>query len=258
MRQVLVNLLSNAIKFTKSKVRASIEFGYLPDSGGGAYYVKDNGVGFDMQYVGKLFGVFQRLHAGYGVRGHGRGACPGTADCHAARGTGVGGGRGGPGSDLLLYPAERRGQVNDSEVEIVIVEDNPNDAELVTRVLKKHGLAEQEHPLEGWRRRRWTSCLRKEALPAGRVNGVPKVILLDLKLPKVDGIEVLRRLKSDERTRTIPVVALTSSTEQRDLKAAYELGVNSYVTKPIEFSKFAAIVAELGKYWLEVNRLPSR
>jgi CheY-like chemotaxis protein len=147
--------------------------------------------------------------------------------------------------------------VNDREVEIVIVEDNPNDAELVTRVLKKHGMADK-------------SILLKDGVEAleflfaqgsygGRsVAGVPKVVLLDLKLPKVDGIEVLRRLKADERTRAIPVVALTSSTEQRDLKAAYDLGVNSYVTKPIEFAKFAGIVAELGKYWLEVNTLPSR
>jgi len=147
--------------------------------------------------------------------------------------------------------------VNDRAVEIVIVEDNPSDAELITRVLKKLGLAEKSILLKDGVEA--LDFLLGQGTVAGRSgNGVPKVILLDLKLPRVDGIEVLRRLKSDERTREIPVVALTSSTEQRDLKAAYELGVNSYVTKPIAFAKFAEIVADLGKYWLEVNRLPGR
>jgi two-component system response regulator len=147
--------------------------------------------------------------------------------------------------------------VNDSAVDIVIVEDNPHDTELVTRVLKKHGLGDKTiHFKDGVAA---LDFLLAQGSFAGRaVTGVPKVILLDLKLPKIDGLEVLRRLKADERTRTIPVVALTSSSEHRDLKAAYELGVNSYVTKPIEFSKFAGIVAEVGKYWLQVNRLPSR
>ena len=146
--------------------------------------------------------------------------------------------------------------MNGSEVEIVVVEDNPNDAELITRVLKKLGLADKcillKDGVEAL-----DFLLAQGSFADRSANGAPKVVLLDLKLPKVDGIEVLRRLKSEERTRTIPVVALTSSTEQRDLKAAYELGVNSYVSKPIEFSKFAGIVAELGKYWLEVNRLPN-
>ncbi len=147
--------------------------------------------------------------------------------------------------------------MNGSQVEIVIVEDNPNDAELISRVLGKHGLARK-------------SIILKDGVEAldylfaqgsfadRRAGDVLKVILLDLKLPKIDGIEVLRRLKSDERTRDIPIVALTSSTEQRDLKAAYELGVNSYVSKPIKFPEFAKVVAELGTYWLEVNRLPGR
>jgi CheY-like chemotaxis protein len=147
--------------------------------------------------------------------------------------------------------------VNYADVEIVIVEDNPNDAELIARVLKKHGMAGKSILLKDGVEA--LEFLFAEGSFAGRsVNGVPKVVLLDLKLPRVDGIEVLRCLKSDARTRTMPVVALTSSTEQRDLKAAYELGVNSYVTKPIEFAKYAGIVAELAKYWLEVNRLPSR
>jgi len=88
------------------------------------------------------------------------------------------------------------------------------------------------------------------------VNG-PKVILLDLRLPKVDGMEVLRRIKNDERTRTIPVVVLTSSKEDRDVAESYQLGVNSYISKPVEFDEFAKTVAELGMYWLLVNRPPT-
>ena len=140
------------------------------------------------------------------------------------------------------------------EVQIMIVEDNPNDAELILRVFKKHNLANKCIVLKDG----------VEALDflfaqgsSGELlsNHVPKVVLLDLKLPKIDGLEVLRRMKSDERTKNIPVVVLTSSTEERDIKEAYDLGVNSYVTKPIKFEEFAKVVAELGMYWLMLNRL---
>ena len=143
------------------------------------------------------------------------------------------------------------------KVEVVLVEDNPNDAELILRVFRKHNVANQVVLLKDG----------AEALgfffppdgPApGAANAALRIVLLDLKLPKVDGIEVLRRIKSDERTRGIPVVVLTSSTEQRDLKDAYDLGVNSYVAKPIKFDEFAKAVADLGLYWLVLNKLPVR
>ncbi len=147
--------------------------------------------------------------------------------------------------------------MSDGEAEILIVEDNPNDAELVVRVLKKHGLGDKcllvRDGVEAL-----DLLLAQGNLAGANPMGDLKLVLLDLKLPKVDGLEVLRRIKAEPRTKAIPVVALTSSTEQRDLKAAYELGVNSYVTKPIEFSAFAGIVAELAKYWLDVNRLPNQ
>jgi two-component system, response regulator len=88
------------------------------------------------------------------------------------------------------------------------------------------------------------------------INNKPKLVLLDLKLPKVDGLEVLRRIKADARTRSIPVVVLTSSREERDVVESYKLGVNSYVVKPVEFSKFAEAVSELGLYWLLMNQHP--
>jgi len=142
------------------------------------------------------------------------------------------------------------------EVEILLVEDNPTDAELAMRALKKQNFANNLV---------WVKD-GAEALDFIFATGVysqrsvtngPKVILLDLRLPKVDGMEVLRRVKSDERTRTIPVVVLTSSKEDRDVAESYQLGVNSYISKPVEFDEFAKTVAELGMYWLLVNRPPT-
>ncbi len=141
-----------------------------------------------------------------------------------------------------------------TEVEILLVEDNPTDAELCIRALKKSNFANKLV---------WVKD-GAEALEfvfatgayAERVQNGPKVILLDLRLPKVDGMEVLRRVKGDERTRTIPVVVLTSSREDRDVADSYRLGVNSFISKPIEFDEFARVVSELGLYWLLVNKAP--
>lgn len=141
------------------------------------------------------------------------------------------------------------------DADIVIIEDNPNDAELVSRILKRRELPGRLVFLTDGAEALDYFFPGNGVLPA---TEQPRVILLDLKLPKVDGIEVLRRLKTDPRTRGIPVVVLTSSTEERDLAAAYDLGANSYVTKPIEFKKFAEVIDELGVYWLRRNRLPSR
>jgi CheY-like chemotaxis protein len=147
--------------------------------------------------------------------------------------------------------------MNDEKVDIVIVEDNPNDAELILRVFRKHNMANQIALLKDGAEALEFFFPPEGAAP-GVADGTLKIILLDLKLPKVDGIEVLRRLKSAEQTRDIPVVILTSSMEQRDLKDAYELGANSYVAKPIRFDEFAKTIADLGLYWLVLNRLPAK
>jgi CheY-like chemotaxis protein len=141
------------------------------------------------------------------------------------------------------------------EVEILLVEDNPTDAELCIRALKKNNLANSLV---------WTKdgaealdfLFATGAYSDRSVTCPPKVVLLDLRLPKVDGMEVLRRVKADERTRLIPVVVLTSSNEDRDIAESYQLGVNSYISKPVEFDAFAKTVSELGLYWLLVNRPP--
>ena len=142
------------------------------------------------------------------------------------------------------------------EVEILLVEDNPTDAELAIRALKKNNFANNLVWVKDGAEALDFIFASGAYTQRSVVNG-PKVILLDLRLPKVDGMEVLRRVKEDERTRMIPVVVLTSSKEDRDVAESYQLGVNSFISKPVEFDEFAKTVAELGLYWLLVNRPPA-
>jgi CheY-like chemotaxis protein len=130
---------------------------------------------------------------------------------------------------------------------ILLVEDNPDDCELTRRALEGHHLVNRiEVARDG-----------VEALEyIERATNLPAVLLLDLKLPRMDGIEVLRRLKSDERTRMLPVVVLTSSREESDLVTSYRLGVNSYIVKPVDFSRFSEAMRLLGMYWLLLNEPP--
>jgi two-component system response regulator len=144
---------------------------------------------------------------------------------------------------------------NLSDVEILLVEDNPNDAELALRALKKNNLANKIHLVKDGAEA--LEFIFATGAYAGRNMGnKPKVIFLDLKLPKVDGLEVLRKVKSDERTRSIPIVVLTSSHEERDVVESYKFGVNSYIVKPVDFDKFIHAVAELGMYWMLLNKQP--
>jgi CheY-like chemotaxis protein len=141
------------------------------------------------------------------------------------------------------------------EVEILLVEDNPTDAELCIRALKKSNLANKLVWVKDGAEA-LDFLFATGTYSERQVGNGPKVILLDLRLPKVDGMEVLRRVKNDARTRTIPVVVLTSSKEDRDVAESYQLGVNSYISKPVEFDEFAKTVSELGLYWLLVNHPP--
>lgn len=139
--------------------------------------------------------------------------------------------------------------------EILLIEDNPNDMELTIRALKKNNIANDIH----------TVTDGAEALDYFFAKGNysdrdilqnPKLVILDLKLPKVDGLEILRQIKQDERTKTIPVVVLTSSKEESDVVASYKFGANSFIVKPVDFEKFITTVKELGMYWLLYNEPP--
>lgn len=142
-----------------------------------------------------------------------------------------------------------------NEVEILLVEDNPNDVELTLRALTKNNITNKVHVVkDGAEALEYIFATGNYT--KRNVEDHPKVILLDLKLPKVDGLEVLRRIKSDERTKVIPVVVLTSSKEERDLVESYKLGANSYITKPVDFDAFVKAVSELGLYWLLLNQPP--
>lgn len=140
-------------------------------------------------------------------------------------------------------------------VEILLVEDSPQDSELCLRALRKANLGNHIHVVrDGAEALDFIFC---EGTYSGRkIENSPKVILLDLKLPKVDGLEVLQRIKGDPRTKTIPVAVLTSSREQQDVVESYRLGVNSYIVKPVNFERFATAVQELGLYWLLLNQPP--
>jgi CheY-like chemotaxis protein len=140
-------------------------------------------------------------------------------------------------------------------VEILLVEDNPRDVDLTLRAFKKRNFANKIHIVRDGEEA-LEYLLGKTDTAGGAPNKRLKVILLDLKLPKVDGLEVLRRVKTDNRTKTIPVVVLTASREEKDMVESYRLGVNSYIQKPVDFDKFLDCVGELGLYWLLINQLP--
>jgi CheY-like chemotaxis protein len=141
-------------------------------------------------------------------------------------------------------------------LEILLVEDNPQEAELTIRALKKRTLANHfVHVHDG--QEAVDFIFRRGSYKGKETYEMPKVVLLDLKLPKLDGIEVLRQLRADERTRLIPVVVLTSSREDRDVIEAYQIGANSYIVKPVDFEKFLEVVSNMITYWLLLNELPS-
>ena len=139
-----------------------------------------------------------------------------------------------------------------TEIEILLVEDNPGDAELTIRAFKKNNLLNPLlHVKDGAEALEYIFCMGKYA--NRNINVKPKIILLDLHMPKVDGIEVLRRIKSDERTKMIPIIVLTSSKESPDVQTCYQLGANSFIVKPVGFENFTKSVYELGLYWLLLN-----
>jgi CheY-like chemotaxis protein len=140
-------------------------------------------------------------------------------------------------------------------VEILLVEDNPADLELTMHALSRHHLANKIYAVrDGEEALDFLFC--RGQFSDRKFDSPPKVVLLDLKLPKVDGLEVLRALKADPRTKAVPVVIMTSSSRERDLAEGYDLGVNSYIQKPINFQEFQEVIQKLGYYWLVINKPP--
>jgi two-component system response regulator len=145
--------------------------------------------------------------------------------------------------------------MREKTVEILLVEDNPDDVELTLHAFQKHNLANHVHVVrDGAEALDFLFCTG--AYKDRRIENSPSLVLLDLKLPKVDGLEVLRRMKEDPRTQMIPVVVLTSSREDRDIMESYQLGVNSYIVKPVNFEQFTEAVRQIKLYWLLMNEPP--
>lgn len=144
-----------------------------------------------------------------------------------------------------------------TDIQILLVEDNKSDAMLTIRTLKKHNLANNLiHLIDGAQALEF--IFGKGEYEGRDIANKPKVIFLDLKMPKVNGLEVLRIIKSDERTKSIPVVMMTSSKEESDIVESHKLGVNSYVVKPVDFDNFSKTITDLGFYWLVVNTAPKQ
>ena len=147
--------------------------------------------------------------------------------------------------------------MRENTIEILLVEDNPDDVELTLRALKKQNITNRiEVVRDGAEALDFIFCTGEYEHRS--MENAPKLILLDLKLPRVDGLEVLEKIKSDPRTKAIPVVILTSSREERDIVESYKLGVNSYITKPVDFEQFSESVRQLGLYWLLLNEPPNK
>ncbi len=145
--------------------------------------------------------------------------------------------------------------MTDSSVELLLVEDNPYDVELTLHTFKQYNLTNRVQVVRDGAEA-LDFLFGEGRYAARRLAESPRVILLDLKLPLVDGLEVLRRVKGDERTRAIPVVVLTSSREERDVVESYQLGVNSYIVKPVDFEQFSEAIRQLGLYWVVLNQPP--
>jgi two-component system, response regulator len=147
--------------------------------------------------------------------------------------------------------------VYSNAVEILLVEDNPSDLEVALRALKEQNLCNNvQVARDGEEALDFIFC--RGSFASRRLDNLPRVILLDLKLPLIDGLEVLRQIRADARTRHVPVVVLTSSTEERDVVESYALGVNSYIAKPVDFDQFSDAMRTIGMYWLLLNRPPAK
>jgi DNA-binding response OmpR family regulator len=253
MMAALENLFENAWKFTSRVAEPKIEFGSYDQDGVTVYFLRDNGSGFDMKYVERLFKPFQRLHGAEDFPGTGIGLATvhRIIERHGGEVRAQGTVGGGATISFTLSSAFPPGDSVRGGL-ILLVEDRDDDVELTLRAFSKSNVANEIVVVRDG----------EEALDYLFTSGsyadrdpclTPSLVLLDLKLPKVSGLEVLRRMRADTRTRRLPVVVLTSSNEERDVIASYDLGANSFVRKPVDFTQFIEAAHHLGLYWLALN-----
>ncbi len=252
LRAALENLLGNAWKFTGTREAGRVTFGSTVQKGATVYYVSDNGAGFDMAYAAKLFTPFQRLHSASEFAGTGIGLATVQRIVTRHGGRIWAEGHVGQGASFfftLSDNAQGAARMNFADKPILLVEDNKDDELLMIRAFKKNGIVNEvivaRDGVEA------LDYLFGEGSHAGRdLSTQPQVVLLDLNLPRIGGLDVLRRIRSDERTKFQAVVVLTSSKEEEDILRSYSLGANSYVRKPVDFLEFGNAVKALGLFWL--------
>ena len=253
LRQVWVNLISNALKYSSKTANATVRIWAEREADRTVYYIRDNGVGFDMAYASNLFGVFQRLHrssefpgTGVGlaivmriVQRHGGSV---NADAHL-----------GQGATFSFRLPESGGRMNAlTGVEILLAEDNQYDAEMTMRALKKCTTLDHVYRVRDGVEA--LQFVRGQGEFQGRGPGRSlKLLLLDLKMPRLDGLDVLRELKSDPHTKDLPVVIMTSADQESVIKESYRLGVDGFVTKPVDVEAFRDTIAALGMFWINVG-----
>jgi CheY-like chemotaxis protein len=258
LKLVLSNLISNALKYTRTRGESRIAIGSTNnDQGEIVYFIRDNGVGFDMQYADKLFRRLSTAAHGRRVRGHRHRSGHSSTNYSSPRRFGLGRRRGGRRRNILFFITGSSGRNLEMTVEarpILLVEDDRKDAELTLAAFAEGNISNEMIVVRDGVEA--LDYLFRRGKYAARAEGTPVVILLDLKLPKVDGIQVLQTLKADPVLKSVPVVMLTSSREESDVIRSYNLGVNAYVVKPVDFHEFTDAIKELGLFWTVVNQPP--